>query len=284
MTPEIDTQRAVFLSKVYTNAISARMSKKLGQVPTNADGSSRLSVRIAQSIAEQLGFRLQLSDQKEQTSGKNFEHDVCDFLANAMEHLHHLMPGKWQFGVNLGIEAFAQFKHLANIRTLIKKNPELMTAFGDYLVKPDVIVSRLPYSESEINSLGNVVGVDGLPFLSPARAVNTSNPILHASVSCKLTFRADRSQNSRTEGLNIIRNRIGHTPHIAVVTAEPMPTRLASLALGTGDIDCVYHITLPELRRAVDVGKDSGSKDILGIMIEGSRLRDISDLPFDLLV
>ena len=36
------------------------------------------------------------------------------------------------------------------------------------------------------------------------------------------------------------------------VTAEPLPTRLASLALGTGDLDCVYHFALPELREAVE--------------------------------
>ena len=71
-------------------------------------------------------------------------------------------------------------------------------------------------------------------------------------------MRSDRAQNSRTEALNLIRNRKGHLPHIVVVTAEPMPNRLASLALGTGDIDCVYHFALYELIRAV---KEAGSED-----------------------
>ena len=31
------------------------------------------------------------------------------------------------------------------------------------------------------------------------------------------------------------------------MTAEPAPSRLAAIALGTGDIDCVYHFALPEL-------------------------------------
>ena len=53
-------------------------------------------------------------------------------------------------------------------------------------------------------------------------------------------MRSDRAQNSRTEALNLIRNRKGNLPHIVVVTGEPMPARIASLALGTGDIDCVY--------------------------------------------
>jgi len=38
---------------------------------------------------------------------------------------------------------------------------------------------------------------------------------------------------------------------VGVVTGEPTPVRISSLALGTGDIDCVYHFALPELLAAV---------------------------------
>jgi hypothetical protein len=58
---------------------------------------------------------------------------------------------------------------------------------------------------------------------------------------------------------------------------------LASIALGTGDLDCVYHFALPELYKAVT---DTGNEDQLEMltgMIGGNRLRDISDLPFDLI-
>ena len=70
--------------------------------------------------------------------------------------------------------------------------------------------------------------------------------MLHASISCKWTIRSDRSQNSRTEALNLIRNRKGRVPHIAVVLFEPLPSRIASIAMGTGDIDCTYHGALYE--------------------------------------
>lgn len=63
-----------------------------------------------------------------------------------------------------------------------------------------------------------------------------------------------------------------------------MPSRLASLALGTGDIDCMYHFALYELVEAV---KDTGAEDsieMLESLIEGKRLKDISDLPLDLSV
>ena len=81
----------------------------------------------------------------------------------------------------------------------------------------------------------------------------------------------------------MIRNRKGKTPHIVVVIGEPLPGRIASLAYGVGDIDCVYHFALRELMEATkDKAADSDSLDILNTLVSGKRLRDISDLPFDL--
>lgn len=68
------------------------------------------------------------------------------------------------------------------------------------------------------------------------------------------------------------------------VTAEPLPSRLASLALGTGDLDCVYHFALPELRIAVAEKGTADDKELLSAMVDGRRLRDVSDLPFDLAI
>jgi hypothetical protein len=82
----------------------------------------------------------------------------------------------------------------------------------------------------------------------------------------------------------LIRNRKGRLPHVVVVTGEPMPSRLASLALGTGDIDCVYHFALPELIQALSVLGLSDHKEQLDTMVDGKRLRDIADLPLDLAV
>jgi hypothetical protein len=57
-----------------------------------------------------------------------------------------------------------------------------------------------------------------------------------------------------------------------------------SLAQGTGDLDCVYHFALPELKTAVTIVGSSDQLEMLTAMIEGRRLRDISDLPLDLAV
>jgi hypothetical protein len=68
-----------------------------------------------------------------------------------------------------------------------------------------------------------------------------------------------------------------------------MPSRLASLADGTGDVDRVYHIGLYELEAAVEGYVAERPKmahwlSDLSRMTRGRRLADISDLPFDLLV
>ena len=84
--------------------------------------------------------------------------------------------------------------------------------------------------------------------------------------------------------MNLIRNRKGNLPHIVAVIAEPLPTRIATLALGTGDLDCVYHFALHELRQAVTEGGSQDQQEMLEMLVEGNRLRDISDLPFDLAV
>jgi hypothetical protein len=66
------------------------------------------------------------------------------------------------------------------------------------------------------------------------------------------------------------------------VTAEPYPQRIVSVALGTGDIDCVYHFALRELVKVAHELKNETVIEMLEMLVEGKRLRDISDLPFDL--
>ena len=79
-------------------------------------------------------------------------------------------------------------------------------------------------------------------------------------------------------------DRKGHLPHIVVVTGEPLPSRLASLALGTGDIDCMYHFALYELIESVKATGAEDSIEMLDVLISGKRIKEISDLPMDLSV
>ena len=254
--------------------------------PNNADKSNKTSREVArlmwEQIAEVAGCRLPHKERKPQQVGKSFEAATRRYLEKAFGLLQHLRPGDWRFYLNAHIQDFAQYRHLADLTEALHAHPALRAALGDYLIAPDIIVAREPLPDETINREGNLVEGRTTAGLSPLRRVNNAVPLLHASVSCKWTIRSDRSQNVRTEGLNLIRNRKGHTPHIVVVTAEPHPGRLASLALGTGDLDCVYHVALPELQQAVAAVGDETAQGLLKTMISGQRLRDISDLPLDL--
>lgn len=154
---------------------------------------------------------------------------------------------------------------------------------NDYMIAPDVVIYRETEPDEIINQ-GSLVLDDTVCKLCNLRKSNGGLPILHASISAKWTMRSDRAQNSRTEALGLIRNRKGHLPHIVVVTGEPLPSRIASLALGTGDIDCVYHFALYELVKAVEYTGAEDSMKLLRMLIDGKRLKDISDLPMDLAV
>ncbi len=263
-------------------------------VASNADTSSRGSKAIAGKIVDILvdEYRHTVNTVDKisgQTLGKQFELLTMEFLQGTFPYLQNLRPGKWsilQLGNNnrLKTSDFEQYEHLAYLSALTAENAQLAAALGnDYLVAPDVVIYRDLYEDAEINVERYIVD-DNVGKMADIRKSNGGKPLLHASVSAKFTMRSDRAQNSRTEALNLIRNRKGHLPHIVVVTAEPMPNRLASLALGTGDIDCVYHFALYELIRAV---KEVGSEDaieILETLVQGKRLKDISDLPLDLAV
>jgi len=255
-----------------------------GGVPNNADRYSKISVDLAVGIIDEIGLKTSGSKSSGQTAGREFERITSDFLEKAFGHLNHLRYGKFDFFIGKSIDAFEQYEHLSLLSETLKSNKELRATLGDYLIKPDIVIGKRPIGDDEINSNLEIIQNHSLAGFTPLRVSNSNKLTLHASVSCKWTIRSDRSQNARTEGLNLIRNRKGHTPHIVIATAEPYPQRLASLALGTGDIDCVYHFALKELQLAAKKINNEAILDILDTLVKGKRLRDISDLPFDLVI
>jgi hypothetical protein len=159
----------------------------------------------------------------------------------------------WVVGRKLQVADFVQYRHLARLNELVLADETLRVELGrDYVIRPDV-----------------TVGVQG-----PEDA-----PTLHAAVSCKWTIRSDRVQNIRHEATTLTRNRRGRQPHIVAVTAEPLPTRLASIAMGTGEVDAVYHVALDELVDATDQTKNLKQIDTLRLLIAQRRLLDFSTLP-----
>lgn len=274
-------------NQFHATIVSSLLTLDADGIPSNADRKNGPSIKIAKSIAEQLGSCATAVKLSGQRAGAGFESICSAFIEACFPKLSHLRPGQWEIGRGdgkRGIARYDQYQHLATLEALAEKHPDIAVALGsDYLIKPDIVVARLPETDETINSTACVV-TDDTAKLTPIRQINQQSPILHASISCKWTLRSDRAQNARSEGLNLVRNRKGRLPHVCVIVGEPTPSRISSIALGTGDIDCVYHFALYELVLALKDLKLDESLDLVNTMIDGKRLRDISDLPLDLTI
>lgn len=256
-------------------------------IPSIADKGQKFSKLVSTLLVAKLGNANEATKSSGQHSGHAFEGICLEFIEECFSRLEHLRKGKWNCchvtSRKSGISEFEQYSHLRELKELSLKHPDLATALGnEYAIAPDIIISRTPFEDEEINQTEQLVN-DMIARQTPFRKANNETSLLLASISCKWTLRSDRAQNARSEALNLIRNRKGRCPHIMVVTAEPTPSRISSLALGTGDIDCVYHFALPELRESIAETENDEALQSLDIMIEGKRLRDIADLPMDLL-
>jgi NgoMIV restriction enzyme len=236
-------------------------------IPSNADRSSAQSKLYARSIAQQLASETVQERAAGQTLGGNFEKAVAEFVQRVLPRLEQVRPGDWEI-LRLGnsrsqlhLAGYEPYLHLGALDRAVADNPELLTVLGNaYAICPDVVVTRAPVSDEFLNREMAIVD-EKVGKLSSLRLRYENQPrILHAVISCKWTLRSDRAQNARSEALNLIRNRKGRTPHIMVVTGEP------------------------ELEIAVAEHGNPESQELLAMMINGNRLRDIADLPLDLAI
>lgn len=287
----IEKARFDFHKRLFeTNTLNLNSKGVVSNADTSSNSSKKIARKVIDILVEEQKYKINVFEKiNGQTLGKQFEVLTMEFLSNTFPQLQNLRPGAWhilQLGNNnrLKTSDFEQYEHLAYLSELTAENARLAAALGnDYLVAPDVVIYKDLLEDEFINIKQEIVS-DNVCKMTDVRKSNGGKPVLHASVSAKFTMRSDRAQNSRTEALNLIRNRKGHLPHIVVVTAEPLPSRLASLALGTGDIDCMYHFALYELIRAVKEVGSEDANDLLDTLVKGKRLKDISDLPLDLAV
>lgn len=287
----IEKARFDFHKRLFeTNTLNLNSKGVVSNADTSSNSSKKIARKVIDILVEEQKHKINVSEKiNGQTFGKQFEVLTMEFLSNTFPQLQNLRPGAWhilQLGNNnrLKTSDFEQYEHLAYLSELTAENARLAAALGnDYLVAPDVVIYKDLLEDEFINIKQEIVS-NNVCKMTDVRKSNGGKPVLHASVSAKFTMRSDRAQNSRTEALNLIRNRKGHLPHIVVVTAEPLPSRLASLALGTGDIDCMYHFALYELIRAVKEVGSEDANDLLDTLVKGKRLKDISDLPLDLAV
>lgn len=222
----------------------------VGAKPNTADGASPQSVAIAGRILELLDVDHQASGG--QPAGAALERGVAELLADALPATDNSRP--WNVSRGGRISAYRQYAHLARLDALVKNEPTLRVELGlDYMISPDVTVS-FEHGEGD------------LP------------PVLHAAVSCKFSIRSDRVQNIRHEGVSMIRHRRGRQPHIVTVTSEPLPSRLAAICRGTGEVDAVYHVCLPQLSQAVAEVGNIEQQHLLEEVTGQNRLFSLADL------
>lgn len=193
-----------------------------------------------------------------QLAGAALEAGVHKLLQSELPGLDPTRP--WVVGRGGRINQYRQYAHLARVDALIRSDPSLRVELGvDYLISPDVTVS---FSHGQGGGL----------------------PILHAAISCKFSIRSDRVQNIRHESIAMIRHRRGRQPHIVTVTSEPLPSRLAAICRGTGEVDAVYHVCLPELQEAVGSVGNKDQQGHLDEIVGQHRLFDLGDLATHLTV
>jgi hypothetical protein len=231
----------------WTNPKPGKASK-----PNMADGSSPTSVAIAAELLNALRITHKI-EHVGQTAGKELEVAIEKHLAEALPT--EIAHAPLAVSRRPPITEFSQYEHLALLEELIQADSTrtLKASIGtDYVIKPDVTV-------------GLERGWDESLYL-------------HAAVPCKWTLRSDRAQNIRHEAVVLIRHRRGRLPHITPVTAEPLPTRIASLARGTAEVDTVYHVALDELRTACAKVGTKKQIEALDELVTHDRLRDLSTL------
>lgn len=218
------------------------------QVPNNADIDNRESLQLSAAMLESLSSHTyQELPPPRPNPGPLLEEAVRIDLAREL----HIRDNSRHWTVRRGafVTDYSQYVHLLHLNQLVVENPTLSVTIGqDYLIKPDVLIG-----------LEDVPTVNGLP-------------LLHAAVSCKWTIRSDRVQNIRHENNQMVRHRRGRQPHLVAVTAEPLPSRLAAIARGTGEVDAVYHIAYDELHAAVQTSNNAGQQSAWEEIIGQGRL------------
>jgi hypothetical protein len=227
-------------------------------VPGTADVASPTSVAIAAQVLDVLGVARGLELSGTGATGRGLELAIARDLSTA---LMADFPGR---GLIVHPEPrvvteFSQYAHLRRVEELAATSADLRTTLGaDYIIKPDVVVSLPGRDEGDLR-------------------------LLHAVISCKWTIRSDRVQNIRHEYNQLIRHRRERLPHLVTVTAEPLPTRIAAITRGTGEVDATYHVAFHALEASLRelrlLGRISAEQlDAWDEAVSQGRLRPYSQL------
>ncbi|RLV56755.1 restriction endonuclease [Aeromicrobium phragmitis] len=241
----------------FANALLGWKTSKGRLVPNTADTASSMSMRLAAAVLENLGVEAAESPLLPRDPGSALEQMTRRDL---QQELLELAPERaWDVHCGVLISRFQQYRHLDALDQLVRNQPALRVTIGtDYMIKPDV-----------------TVGISRHRLMD--RAADPA-PFLHAVISCKWTIRSDRVQNIRHEFGQMIRHRRGRQPHLVTLTAEPLPTRLASIARGTGEVDATYHVAFDALAEAVRSAGNQEQQNAWNECVAQGRLKPYDEL------
>jgi hypothetical protein len=258
-------------------------------LPGTSDANDQLSIELGSALFDELGVDQTRPAQPQ--IGAAMEQSI-------RAHLESIRP-------DLLIEQsrtarlFEQYRHLDVFRTFESSYggpteelegiaAELLE--GDYGRDGEYLAERiLAVNERGVRDHALVLQLlDFMPHESMLKIdVTVASPEparrLLVGLSSKWTFRTDRAQDPVSQGSRLVSLRRGPMPHFAVVTMEPRPAMLRLVAYGSGAVDCVYHLALPELRRAAQRiedrrGRTWGPRVYLERMIAQGRVRPFGDL------
>lgn len=226
--------------------------------PSTSDNNDPLSIELGHELFSELGV-------PEGTPEVSSVGSVME--RRAVEHLATLRPDLVTKTSRRAFE-FAQYAHLAVFRDFTRAytgpTESMREDLERLLEKTDdlevrKLVTRALAAEEKARSDHELVLqlVDAMPEESMLKiditvGEHAETPRLLVALSSKWSLRTDRAQDCVSQGSKLVSLRRGRMPHYAVLTMEPRPAMLRLIAYGSGSVDCVYHLALPELRAAAE--------------------------------
>lgn len=266
--------------------------------PNTSDASNALSVEIGEALFAILGVERTTEPVDDEPTGGVFARRVVDDLIQQVGHI-----GDLEVVPERRLNGFEQYRHVGVLQELRRGRSvgfnRAWNRLADYvrrtasatdLERVESLIAEVEV-ESElqtarlkalVDELGDesLLGLDvTVSRIDEARPL----PLLEVGLSLKWSLRTDRAQDCRSQGAKMSALRRGRMPHFAAMTMEPRPYMLNLLGGGSGDVDCVYHLDLPSLTRAVEevyVGSPQRLKgrDMFRRLVDQRRLKDYDEL------
>ena len=259
--------------------------------PNTSDNNDAQSKELGHELFEQLGV----------PSGQAGQSDPGSALEVAAQTDLARRRVDLAIGRSRLVADFAQYRHLAVLPAFSRGYKPVSTAFDDLIA----VANELPQSDATTR-LRRALRANAARYAKqdelasrmllemPEEAIlkvdltvgassGTPDPHMYVGISAKWSLRTDRAQDCISQGARLATQRRGAMPHFAVLTMEPRPAMLRILADGSGAIDCVYHLDLAALTRAINAVAarkrgDWSPKRTFDRLLKQGRIRDYDEL------